>query len=305
MFRICTNTPIPDVEDMKQQVQDQLQELMEQFPNFEDLKKVLENFKSPSKGVLPTIKEVIYEGYSNIMAEVNEVIDAMKAYQDMLTIENIMKPLVSVIGGIIEDFIPIIPILNISLIDLLKMDTTKIYDSVENAIKENLKIPFTPEQLLESFKAYSREVVLTVKMVIVGYKDMLVNQIKSMIQQVLDILEIAATIPTLLKVPTVEDLQNILLSLFPEYKSIVEIIKETGKTVKELVDMVTVASGTPSLNIKEQLISFYSNAELELKERFNQIVDTVSSFNLRMLVDFVKNTLGQLGFNFPVFCIEV
>ena len=69
--------------------------------------------------------------------------------------------------------------------------------------------------------------------------------------------------------------------------------------------MVTAASGIPSLNIKEQLISFYSNAELDLKERFNQIVDTVSSFNLKMLVDFVKNILGQLGFNFPVFCIEV
>lgn len=305
MFKICTNTPIPDVEDLKQQVEDQLQELMEQFPNFEDLKKVLENFKSPSAGVLPTIKEVIYEGYSNIMAEVNEVIDAIKAYQDMLTIENLMKPLVAVIGGIIEDFIPVIPLLNISLIDLLKMDTTKIYDSVENAIKENLRIPFTPEQLLESFRAYSREVVLTVKMVIVGYKDMLINQIKSMIQEVLDILEIAAMIPTLLKVPSVEDLEKILLTLFPEYNSIVEIIKKTGKTVKELVEMVTSASGLPPVNIKERLISFYSNAELELKERFNQVVDSISSINLKTLVDFVKNTLGQLGFSFPVFCIEV
>ena len=139
MFRICTNTPIPDVEDLKQQVQDQLQELMEQFPNFEDLKKALESFKSPA-GLLPTLKDVIYEGYSNIMMEVNEVIDAIKSYQDMLTIQNIMQPLINVIGGTLEDFIPKIPVLNLSLLDLLNFNTNSIYEAVESAIKQNINI---------------------------------------------------------------------------------------------------------------------------------------------------------------------
>ena len=304
MFRICTNTPIPDVEDLKQQVQDQLQEMMEQFPNFEDLKKALESFKSPS-GLLPTLKDVIYDGYSNIMAEVNEVIDAIKSYQDMLTVQNIMQPLIAVIGGALEDFVPKIPVVDISLIDLLNFDTAKIYESVEEALKQGLQIPFTLEQLFESFSAYSREVVLTVKMMIVGYKDMLVNTIKNMVEQVLDILEISATVPLLLSTPTVEDLQKILLSLFPEYESILDIIKHSGKSVKDLINMICSFSGFPSLTIQDQLISFYSNIELEFKERLNQVVDTVSSLNLKTLIGFVQNTLGQLGFSFPVFCIEV
>ena len=55
--------------------------------------------------------------------------------------------------------------------------------------------------------------------------------------------------------------------------------------------------------IKE--IAFYSNFEELLVNKFNQIIDNIISINIKIIIDFVENTLGQLGFEFPTFCVEL
>jgi hypothetical protein len=302
VITICTNTPIPDLEDLREQVNKSIEDLIDQFPSFNDVLEYLRKlYLEPIASILPTIRNIIYEGYSNITQEINEIVEGIKHYQDIITMGGIFEKLVSVIGGVLDDLIPPIPILNIPFTTVLKMDAEALYDAVKQAIINAIDLPFITLPLFEGFRSLAQEVVYTVKTILIGYKNILINTMKEMISQVLEILEIVATLPSLLVVPTAKEVMDAILDMFPEYKSIVEVIKKTGHTVEQLLNMTQ--PNSPSF--KEKFIAFYSNTSTQIAERVNQTVDYISSLNFKMLVDFIKNTLKQLGIEFPVFCFTL
>lgn len=302
MITICTNTPIPDLEDLREQVNNSIEDLIDQFPSFNDVIEYLRKlYLEPIAAILPTIRNVIYEGYSNITQEINEIIEGIKHYQDIITMGGIFEGLVGVIGGALDELIPPIPVLGIPFTAVLKMDAEALYEAVKQAILNSVQLPFITLPLFEGFRSLAQELVYTVKTILIGYKNILVETMNGMIKQVLDVLEIAATLPSLLVVPTGKEVIDAILALFPEYKSIVEIIKKTGRTIEELLSMVQ--PNAP--NFKDKFIAFYSNVSTQVSERINQTMDYISSLNFKMLVDFIKNTLGQLGIEFPVFCFTL
>lgn len=302
MLEICTNTPVPDLEDLREQVNNSLEDLVEQLPSFKDVIEYLRKlYLEPIAAILPTIRNVIYEGYSNITQEINEIIEGIKHYQDIITMGGIFEGLVGVIGGALDELIPPIPVLGIPFTAVLKMDAEALYEAVKQAILNSVQLPFITLPLFEGFRSLAQELVYTVKTILIGYKNILVETMNGMIKQVLDILEITATLPSLLVVPTGKEVIDAILALFPEYKSIVEVVKKTGRTIEELLSMVQ--PNTP--NFKDKFIAFYSNVSTQVSERINQTVDYIASLNFKMLVDFIKNTLGQLGIEFPVFCFTL
>lgn len=302
MITICTNTPVPDLEDLREQVNNSLEDLVEQLPPFKDVLEYLRKlYLEPIAAILPTIRNVIYEGYSNITQEINEVVEGIKHYQDIITMGGIFEGLVGVIGGALDELIPPIPVLGIPFTAVLKMDAETLYEAVKQAILNSVQLPFITLPLFEGFRSLAQELVYTVKTILIGYKNILVETMNGMIKQVLDILEITATLPSLLVVPTGKEVIDTILALFPEYKSVVEIVKKTGRTIEELLIMVQ--PNAPSF--KDKFIAFYSNVSTQVSERINQTVDYISSLNFKMLVDFIKNTLGQLGIEFPVFCFTI
>lgn len=302
MIEICTNTPVPDLEDLREQVNNSLEDLVEQLPSFKDVIEYLRKlYLEPIAAILPTIRNVIYEGYSNITQEINEIVEGIKHYQDIITMGGIFEGLVGVIGGALDELIPSIPVLGIPFTAVLKMDAEALYEAVKQAILNSVQLPFITLPLFEGFRSLAQELVYTVKTILIGYKNILVETMNGMIKKVLDILEITATIPSLLVVPTSKEIIDTILALFPEYKSIIEIVKKTGRTIEDLLSMVQ--PNAP--NFKDKFIAFYSNVSTQVSERINQTVDYISSLNFKMLVDFIKNTLGQLGIEFPVFCFTI
>lgn len=302
MIEICTNTPVPDLEDLREQVNNSLEDLVEQLPSFKDVIEYLRKlYLEPIAAILPSIRNVIYEGYSNITQEINEIIEGIKHYQDIITMGGIFEGLVGVIGGALDELIPPIPVLGIPFTVVLKMDAEALYEAVKQAILNSVQLPFIALPLFEGFRSLAQELVYTVKTILIGYKNILVETMNGMIKQVLEILEITATLPSLLVIPTGKEVIDAILALFPEYKSIVEITKKTGRTIEELLSMVQ--PNAPSF--KEKFIAFYSNVSTQVSERINQTIDYISSLNFKMLVDFIKNTLGQLGIEFPVFCFTI
>lgn len=302
MIEICTNTPVPDLEDLREQVNNSLEDLVEQLPSFKDVIEYLRKlYLEPIAAILPTIRNVIYEGYSNITQEINEIIEGIKHYQDIITMGGIFEGLVGVIGGALDELIPSIPVLGIPFTAVLKMDAEALYEAVKQAILNSVQLPFITFPLFEGFGSLAQELVYTVKTILIGYKNILVETMNGMIKQVLDILEITVTLPSLIVVPTGKEVIDAILALFPEYKSIVEVVKKTGRTIEELLSMVQ--PNAP--NFKDKFIAFYSNVSTQVSERINQTVDYISSLNFKMLVDFIKNTLGQLGIEFPVFCFTI
>ena len=301
ILKVCTNTPIPDIQDLKDQINSQIDALKEQIPTFDELIEHLSGFKIPD---LMTIKDQIYEGYSNIVQEINEVIDGIKIEADMLSMLNIYHPLIKVLGGFIEDFIPKIPFFNISIIDIINGKLGDFKKAIMDMIEKEINIPFVPLPLFESFKNVAKEAQTTLKLIITSYKQMVLDVATDMIKKVLDILEISALIPAMLKPPTLEELKNLVLESFPEYKSWYELI--TSVSMDKILGVFS-AIPLPKFpkDSEEKETSFYSNFEEFLVNKFNQIIDNIISINIKTIIDFVKNTLGQLGFKFPTFCVEL
>lgn len=300
LFKLCTDSPIPDLEDLKKQVNDQIDNIQEEYEDFKDFITTLaDQVKTP---IIPTLQEYIYEGYSSVMEEINEFIEGLKNYQDMLSQFNIVKVLADVIGGAIEDLIPKIPIINISIIDILSGNIKALYDAVKQMVLDQIQIPFVPLPLYETISNYTKEVVASVKMILTAYKNMITTAITDMVKQVLDILEIIATLPLLFTIPTVEELKELLLSLFPDVSSIYELIKKYD--IDYIMDMLKNILPFPIPSFTPPTTNFFSSLEEELNQKLNQIADFAGSLNMKMIIDFIKENLSMLGIEFPTICIE-
>lgn len=299
LFKLCTDSPIPNLEDLKKQVNEQIDEIKEQYDDFKEFITTLsDDLETPN---IPTLQESIYEGYSSVMEEINEVIDSLKNYQDMLTQFSIIKVLSDIIGGAIDSFIPKIPVINISIIDILSGNIKVLYDTVKQMILDNLQIPFVPFPLYETISNYTKEVVVSVKMILTGYKNTITTTITDMVEKVLDILSISATVPSLTIVPSVDELKELLMSFFPDVSSILELTKKYD--MDYLIDTLKNALPFPIPNFSTPFTNFFSSLEEELNQKLNQISDFVTSLNMMVIIDFIKDKLSMLGIEFPTICI--
>lgn len=295
MFEICVNSPVPNLKDLRSDFAKQLESVRDTIPEFQEFVESVVEIPLPKLFGLP---DPIFSGYSNTMQELLEIVDAIKYQADTLTMMNIFKPLVSVIGGSLKDLLPRIPVLNFSIIDIVNGEINGLYDAVILALKNKVKLPFIPLELFENFSNPAKEALLALKMILVGYKELLITTMQSMIKNVLSILKISAVLPVLPAIPTVDQLKQEVLNYFPEYNSWYEII--TNVDVSKIMGVF----GLGAFLIPEELfIPNFSNYEQYLLESFNQIRDHFTTLGLSMLVDFVKNTLGVLGFEFPRICI--
>lgn len=295
MFNVCINSPVPNLVDLKRDFLNQLESIKDSVPNFQDFIEKLSGISLPNLLGLP---DPLFLGYSNIIQELMEVIDAIKYQADTLTMMNIFKPLVSVIGGALEDIIPKIPTLNFSIIDIVSGNIQGLYDAILSALKQGIKLPYLPTNLFESFSNYTKEALLSLKIILVGYKGLLLNTMQGMIKKAMSILDISGLLPTLPKIPSIEELKQMVLSAFPDYTSWYEVI--TNVDVMKIISIF----GLGAFLLPEiDFIPNFSNIEQYLMEIFNQISDLYSTMGLTMLVDFVENNLGMLGFSFPLFCI--
>lgn len=295
MFEICVNSPVPNLRDLREDFSRQLQDVQESVPNFQDFVEKVSEVPIPKLFGLP---DPIFFGYSNTMQELVEIVDAIKYQADTLTMMNIFKPLISVIGGSLEDLLPKIPVLNFSIMDIIGGNIGGLYDAVVEALKNGVKLPFIPLGMFENYSNYTKEALLALKMILVGYKELLLSTMQRMIQDVLKILKISAVLPILPVIPTIDQLKQTVLNAFPEYESWYEII--TNVDVSKVIGVF----GLGLFILPEiSFIPNFSNYEQYLLESFNQIKDHFSTLSLTMLVDFVKNTLGVVGFSFPSICI--
>lgn len=296
MFSIYIDSPVPKMKDIKEDFLNQLSSVQDSIPNFQEFIETLTEIPIPNLLGLP---DPIFSDYSNILQELMEIIDAIKYQADTLTMMNIFKPLVSVIGGSLEDLLPKIPVLNFSIIDIVNGNIQGLYDAVVEALRNGITLPFLPVDMFENFSNYAKESLLALKMILVGYKEILLDTMQGMIKQVMSILDISGVLPTLPTIPSIDQLKDIALAAFPEYESWYEIITNVG--ISKIIGLF----GLDSFILPENLfIPNFSNYEQYLMDTFNQIKDHYLTLGLSMLVEFVENVLGVLNFSFPSFYIR-
>lgn len=297
MFEIVIDSPVPDLKGLREDFSRQLVSMKSEFPDTQDFVDALGGIQIPNLLGLP--KE-IFSKYSNTVQEVMEIIDAIKYQADTLTMMNVFQPLVSVLGGSLESLLPKIPVLGISLIDIVGGRVQGLYDAVKLALQEGVKLPFVPLKIFEGFSNFEKEALIALKMILVGYKEMLLNTMQSMISSAMSILKISGTLPILPEIPSIDQLKSLALNSFPEYDTWYNLVRNLDPT------SILSAIGFGMFVIPEiNFLPNYSNYEQYLMESLNQIKDAISSIALRLLVNFVENTLGMLGFKFPTITIRI
>jgi len=252
---------------------------------------------------LPSLKEPIYSGFSNTNLEIVQLVQELQNFQLQTTLMALIQPLVSFLGGALEDFLPKIPHTDLTLIDLLACNPNQIYDAIEVAIDEHglSAFPFVPNPMFGSFSAPAIEAVNVVKMIVRGYYVAILNVITTLISSVTDILEVAG-LPTIPTIPTLSDITDALLAAFPQFNSLSELI-QSGISVDDIFGALSFG-GFPPLVIPSPLIPNFSSFEMEFQEGLSILYGDFLTVPLAIIVDFVQDTLGALGFDFTTLCIS-
>lgn len=296
MFTITINSPVPDLLSLREDFSTQLLSVQSDIPDYRDYINKLSSVEIPDLLGLP---KSLFSNYSNIMQELVEVVDAIKYQADTLTMMNIFQPLSNILGGTLRDLLPKIPVLNISLIDIVGGNIQAMYDAVKSALKNGIKLPFVPEQIFESYSNFEKEAVLALKMILVGYKELLLNTMQSMVSSAMSILKISGTLPVLPTIPNIEQLKSLAMSAFPEYDTWYSLISNVD------ISKVLGALGFSMFILPEiGFIPNYSNYEQYFIESLNHIRDGITSIALKMMVEFVESVLGVIGFSFPSITIR-
>ena len=291
VFSIYIESPVPNLVDIKEDFLNQLSQVQSQIPDFQEFIDTLSDIPLPNLMGLPT---PIFQGYSNIPQELMEVVDAIKYQVDTITMMSVFKPLSLVIGGSLEDILPKIPALDVSILDIVNGDIQNLHSAVSKALEDGIKLPFVPSEIFESYSNFEKESLLAIKMVLVGYKELLLNTMQSMTSSAMSILKISGVLPVLPTIPSIEQLKETALSAFPEYKEWSALITDIG--AESIINSFGLGMFVMPENL---LIPNYSNYEQYLMESLNQIKDYYTSLGLKTMVDFVEKTLGMLNFSFP------
>lgn len=287
MLTLCASSPLPTFQSLYDSVVSSLT-----FPPIA--------ITIPS---LPSLKVPIYAGFSNTNLEIVQLIQELQSFQLQTTLMALIQPLVDFLGGAVEDFLPKIPHTDLTLIDLLACNPSHIYDVIAAAIAEHgLGIfPFVPNPMFGSFLIPAIEAVNVVKMIVRGYYIAVLNVITSLISSVTDILVVAG-LPTIPTIPTLSDITDALLAAFPQFNSLSELI-QSGISVDAIFGTLSFSGFLP-LVIPSPLIPNFSSFEMEFQEGLSILYGDFLTAPLAIIVDFVQDTLGALGFDFPTLCIS-
>lgn len=282
----CATSPVPTFNSLYQAIVNSLT-----FPPIQ--------FNIPS---LPTIPNPIYAGFNCANLEMIQLVQGLQQLQLMATLTAGLQPLISFLGGAIEDLLPKISGTDLNLISLLTMDASQIYAAIAQALANGITFPFVPKPLFNRLTIPAVESVATVKAVVNGYFMQVMDLLTDLIGQITDQLELPV-LPTLPQIPTLSEIQQALLAAFPEFDTLQALI-QSGISVSQLFSALLFV-GFPPLTLPDPLIPSFSSFEIEFQEAITILHMELLSKPLTIIVDFLQNTLGQLGFEFPLLCVLI
>lgn len=305
---ICADSPIPSFDSI-------FNKLSFPFPpNF--------SYNLPA---LPSLTSPIFPDISHLSLELCNIAQEIQSFQLLSTLTNMIKPLLDFCGGIM----PTIPVIGLSLIDLIACNATALYDSVRRAILgfqfPNVSFPTLPTFSLPSFSmpAFptvpvpmftslsipSVELVNTVKFILKDYMNIAIGSIVGLIGIATSILQIGSFggIPSF---PSMTEIMGQIAELvkwpnfdinFPTFPSL-DFLK--GFSLNDLFGGLSFP-GFPSISLPDPLIPNYSNIELEFMEGLNIMFQTLITTPMKLIIDFLNGPLSVIGFSFPTLCVPL
>ncbi|AJG19080.1 hypothetical protein [Cupriavidus basilensis] len=287
-MHLCASTPIPDFNSLYNGALSAMT-----FPP-----------GSISIPALPTLPNPIYPDISNINGEIVQLVQELQSYQMLTTFTAFLTPLTSFLGLSLSSILPPIPGTALTLIDLLAMNPAPIYSGISAALAAHGPsiFPYLKTPIFGSLSVPSIELVTTVKMVVKGYMNNLLDTVFGLINQVTGNLHLPA-MPALPTLPTLARIEAMVIAAFPGFGSLTALINSGNASLNALLGAVVVP-GFPALPaLPVPLIPNYSSYEHEFNEGLNVLYSSLVAYPMTLIMSFVTGTLSMLGFSFPTVCI--
>jgi hypothetical protein len=286
---LCADTPVPTF--------DSLYSALVPYLTLPDFKFTIPPLPALPNPVMP---EITCDKYSLV-----QIAQQLQSYQYMITFESILKPITSYLGMSLDSILPKITGTSITLIDLLSLDATLIYNEIKLALINKVKFPLVPDPLFKQITAPDIQLNLTVKMIINDYLNSLSLIVESLIEKVTDKLKLPG-LPKLPKIPTVEDLISLIMSKIPGYPSIFDLFIEIPNfNIGLLLSKITINPFPALPAFPSPLVPTIMMPEVEFNEGLVLMYTNFSNYILSIIVNFCNKTISFLGFSFPTICIPL
>ena len=287
-MRICVDSPIPSIDTI--------------------LKAVLDNIGFPPRlpdwPKLPSLPNPLFAGIRMPNLEMITMAIELQAFQLQTTLLGMIKPMLSLIGTAIEDFLPKIPGLGLTLLDLLAGTPDKIIEAITNAIKRGFRWPGIPIPFFPSIMVPVKEAVHIMQQVVGNYMQTLAMMVVNLISKVTDKLKIPMI--EFPKIPTVDEIMQMVLGGLPDFDALLENFKGN---IEGLFDMLSNLKfpGLPKLpKLPSPLIPNIRIPAIELKMAITALMNNLVVGLMKPIMDFIEGTLSKfLSFTFPKICITI
>lgn len=254
--------------------------------------------------LLPAIPNPIYPGFNCTNLEIVQIVAQLQSFQLLTTLLSFLQPLVEFLDISLDSILPKIPGTNLTLLDLLALDPTKIYDTLSVIPLSILaSFPGVPNPLTYSITAPSIDIITAIQGVINGYVNTVTNTVVSLINDVVNILDIGG-LPTIPVVPSLESLQAIII---PPTLPIVDVTKLLNQfSLNDLLALIPIP-GFPAFPLLPiPLVVSVDIPEINMMLGLNLFYTNLTMFPMTIIFNFIENVLSEfIGFSFPTVCISI
>lgn len=266
----------------------------------------------------------IFAQLSQFSLEISQIAQYFSSMNLVNLLMQMIEPMVSILGLALDSILPKIPILNISIIQLIAMSPNdlkalliekyhEIGDDLFKAFSVFLPFPFYLNLSIPEF-AINALIKAIYNMCITS----LIGIASGLIKDVLSLLKIAGSLqlPTL---PTLTDIQSAIkaiavakiaaagapiLEFVNEVDAFAYLAKNMGMTISDLISELSFP-GFPKISLPNPLLPSLSSIEIELREAINIYMQAMTAELVNQLVGFINSVLAILGIQFGQICIPI
>nr|WP_314367411.1 hypothetical protein [uncultured Acinetobacter sp.] len=266
----------------------------------------------------------IFAKISQFSLEISQIAQYFASMNLVNLLMQMIKPMVSILGLALDSILPKIPILNISIIQLLAMSPNElkalliekyheIGDDLFKAFAAFIPFPFYLNLDIPEF-AINALIKAIYNMCITS----LIGIASGLINDVLSLLKIAGSLqlPTL---PTLSDVQSAIkaiavakiaeagapiIEFVNEVEAFAYLAKNMGLKISDLISELSFP-GFPKITLPDPLLPSLSSIEIELKEAINIYMQAMEAELVNQLVGFINSVLAILGIQFNQICIQI
>lgn len=309
MAQFCISFPPPSYKELF----DQIKHLK---PDFSKFKKLIGLIGIP----IP-----IFHDISQYTHELSQLVQYWQSRLSVQTLLAMIKPMVELLKQDLLALLPKVPFLNISIMELMEMDANTLKQLIKDTLKQQGQAfldaisAFLPLPIYFGLSIPSFEINTIIKAIYSMCTKALINLVTNLIEQVLSLLEISASL-TLPKLPTLKELQAMIMQMVKakaeaiagevieifnnEYEAIKHAMQVLKMDINAIFEMIQFPS-LPVIKFPSPFFPDFSSMAVELCESMQIYMQAMMMAVIDKIMTFVKAVLSILDIQFLSICIDI